>query len=253
MLEEIEKKDQIIYGKQPVKEALMSELAIEKVFILQGIQQEFFKEIFPLLKERNITHQFVPDIKLEKLAGKNHQGIVATVSLIPNYTIQEMLDVVFAKGEIPLLIALDSVTDIRNMGAIARSALGLGVHAIIIPQSGSAPISAEAIKSSAGAINHLPICRVQSLRIAIKELKMNGIFIAGLEGKSDKKIDQIPVEEPICLILGAEDRGINPELRKEIDELYRIDIRPEMESFNVSVAAGICLYEIDKQKRELLD
>ena len=251
MEEEIEKKDQLIYGKQPVKEALLSELSIDKVFIQQGIEQTFFKEIFPLLRERNIPHQFVPDIKLEKLAGKNHQGIVATVSLIPNYTIQEMLDVIFAKGEIPLIVALDSVTDIRNMGAIARSAYGLGAHAIIIPQSGAAPISAEAIKSSAGALNHIPVCRVPNLRIAIKELKLNGIYIAGLEGKKGLKIDQIPVEEPLCLILGSEDKGINPELKKEIDQFYSIPIFPGMESFNVSVAAGICLYEINKQKTEL--
>ncbi|MBX7227632.1 MAG: 23S rRNA (guanosine(2251)-2'-O)-methyltransferase RlmB [Chitinophagales bacterium] len=244
-------RNQLIFGKQPVKEALSSGQELEKIFISQSLKTTYFKDILPDVKSKEVPVQFVPTIKLDKLAGPNHQGVVAMVSLIEHFSIQDILDQVFAQGEVPLFVMLDGVTDVRNIGAIARTALGMHAHALIIPNTHSATISGEAIKASAGALNHLPVCRVKNLRIAAKDLKMNGFFLAGMDGHAEHTIEKIPYEEPLCLIMGSEDQGIHPDIKKELDGIYKIIMHPKLESLNVSVATGMALYEIAKGRISL--
>lgn len=244
-------RNQIIFGKQPVKEALSSGQELEKIFISQNLKTTYFKDILPEVKIKEVPVQFVPTIKLEKLAGPNHQGVVAMISLVEHYSIQDILDHVFALGEVPLFVMLDGITDVRNIGAIARTALGMNAHALIIPNTHSATISGEAIKASAGALNHLPVCRVKNLRIAAKDLKENGFFLAGMDGNADQTIDKIPYEEPLCMVMGSEDQGIHNDLEKELNGVYKIVLNPKLESLNVSVATGMALYEIAKGRAEI--
>lgn len=233
-----------IIGRHPVFEALESGKKIDKVLLAKGVRGEIIDQIKSLCRERQIAMQQVPDMKLDReCRGGNHQGIAAMLSVIEYHELQDIIDSAMESGTEPLFVVLDEVTDVRNVGAIARTAYGLRAHALVIPQRGSAPIQADAIKTSAGALLHLPVCRVPNLVSALRDLKLNGFHTIGLHTHTQEFITEIKAKQPLAIVMGAEDTGISPAVQKEIQSFYKIPIQ-SLESYNVSVAAAITLYQI---------
>ena len=241
-------KQQIVAGRNPVIELLKSSNEVEKVLISKSASGEVIKEILDLCKKREIYYQYVPEVKINSLTRTNHQGVVAITALIQYYQVQDIIDYVFEKGEEPLLLILENVTDVRNLGALARTALGLGVHAIIFPKKESAAINDVAMKISAGALLKIPVCRVENLASTIKDIKNNGIKVIGLDGTASLFINEANLSGPLAIIAGSEDEGItNPTIRL-VDELVKLPMNAELESYNVSVATAMALYEVNRQK-----
>jgi 23S rRNA (guanosine2251-2'-O)-methyltransferase len=241
-------KQQIVAGRNPVIELLKSANEVEKVLISKSASGEVIKEILDLCKNREIYYQYVPEVKINSLTRANHQGVVAITALIQYYQVQDIIDYVFEKGEEPLLLILENVTDVRNLGALARTALGLGVHAIVFPKKESAAINDVAMKISAGALLKIPVCRVENLAATIKDIKNNGIKVIGLDGTASQFIHEANLSGPLAIIAGSEDEGItNPTIRL-VDELVKLPMNTELESYNVSVATAMALYEVHRQK-----
>ena len=241
-------KQQIVAGRNPVIELLKSANEVEKVLISKSASGEVIKEILDLCKNREIYYQYVPEVKINSLTRTNHQGVVAITALIQYYQVQDIIDYIFEKGEEPLLLILENVTDVRNLGALARTALGLGVHAIIFPKKESAAINDVAMKISAGALLKIPVCRVENLASTIKDIKNNGIKVIGLDGTASQFIHEANLSGPLAIIAGSEDEGItNPTIRL-VDELVKLPMNAELESYNVSVATAMALYEVNRQK-----
>lgn len=241
-------KQQIVAGRNPVIELLKSSNEVEKVLISKSASGEVIKEILDLCRNREIYYQYVPEVKINSLTRTNHQGVVAITALIQYYQVQDIIDYVFEKGEEPLLLILENVTDVRNLGALARTALGLGVHAIIFPKKESAAINDVAMKISAGALLKIPVCRVENLASTIKDIKNNGIKVIGLDGTASLFINEANLSGPLAIIAGSEDEGItNPTIRL-VDELVKLPMNAELESYNVSVATAMALYEVNRQK-----
>jgi 23S rRNA (guanosine2251-2'-O)-methyltransferase len=241
-------KQQLIAGRNPVLELLQSGKEVEKVLLSKTASGDVVKQILQLCRDRDIPYQFVPEVKIQSLSKANHQGVLAFTGLIQYYNVQEIIDFVFSKGEEPLLLILENVTDIRNLGAVARTALGLGVHAIIFPKKESAAVNDVAVKISAGALLKVPLCRVDNLSATIKDIKNNGIKVIGLDGTADKFIYESDTKVPLALIAGSEDEGISNTVVRLVDELVKLPMSGELESYNVSVAAAIALYEISRQR-----
>lgn len=240
---------QLIYGHHPVVEAIRSGKPVEKVFFQQGERGELEKEIRHLTKEYDIPLQVVPREKLNKMVRGQHQGVIAHLALIPFYNIEDVLPFVFEQGEVPLLLMLDGVTDVRNFGAICRSAECAGVQAVIVPQSGSALINEEAMKASAGALTRIRVCRVRSLFSTLEWLQECGVQVlaAALTDKSIR-IYEADMTLPTAIIMGSEGEGVHPKLLKMADGVVKIPQATDFDSFNVSVAAGIVLYEALRQR-----
>lgn len=241
-------KNTFIIGRQPVLEALQAGKQIDRLFIQKNTGSEIMYEIRKLANTAGVPINIVPVEKLNSLTKANHQGIVAIAALISYTDLQQVIDHVVTSGDVPLFIMLDGITDVRNIGAIARSALCCGAQALIIPDKGVGAINEEAMKSSAGALNNIDVCRVGSLIKAVDTLHLNGIKVCTAEMKADKKLDNIQWTEPCCVIMGSEDKGIQSFLSKAADERFTIPMSGKFESFNVSVAAGIILYEAFRQR-----
>lgn len=239
-----------IYGAHPIIEALRSGKEVEKILLKRGLRNDFSQEIIQLATENKIPIQEVPIEKLNAVTGKPHQGMIAFLSLIEYQDVENILPVVFEKGETPLFIILDKVTDVRNFGAICRSASCAGAHAIIIPSRGSAQINEDAIKSSAGAIHQIPICRSYNLKITIHFLKESGIKVIGVTEKTSDLIYSTDLKDPVALVLGNEEEGISPEYLKLCDAKIKIPMTGPIESLNVSVASAIALYEAVRQRTQ---
>ncbi len=242
-------KQQPIAGRNPVLELLQSNQEVEKVLLSKNATGDVVKQIIQLCREKEVYYQFVPEVKINSLSRANHQGVLAFTALIQYQEVQKIIDFVFSKGEDPLLLILENVTDIRNLGALARTALGLGVHAIIFPKKESAAVNDVAVKISAGALLKIPVCRVENITAAIKDIKNNGIKIIGLDGTADKYIYEVSTKMPLAIIAGSEDEGISNPVIRLVDELVKIPMSPELESYNVSVATAMALYEVNRQKR----
>lgn len=242
-------KSRLIIGKQPLIEAIEAGTTIDKIFVQKNINPQSSQQVRNLCKQHQIPMQFVPIEKLNSLTKANHQGIVAFASLVSYYSVQQVIDFVVDKGDAPLFIMLDGVTDVRNIGAIARTAYCCGVQAIIIPDKGVGALNEEAMKSSAGALEHIHICRVTSLMKAIDELHLNGIKVFASEMKAATTIDNIDFTEPCCIVMGGEENGVYAAVQKICDEIFYIPMATKFESLNVSVATGMILYEVMKQKR----
>ena len=240
---------QIISGRHPVVDAIQRGIAFDKLILQQGVRGDFEKEIRHLSKQFNIPLQVVPKERLSKLASGNHQGIVGIISLIPYYKLEDVLPLVYERSEVPLFLLLDGITDVRNIGAIARSAEISGAHALVIPKKGSAPINEDAIKSSAGALTKIPVCRVSSLASAIDYLKLSGIVVLASDLQASHMLYDLDLTVPTAFILGAEGQGINRSLLKQADIPFIIPQVGTTDSFNVSVAAGIMLYEVMRQRK----
>lgn len=241
-------KSSLIIGRQPLIEAIESGRAIDKILFQRNVSGESIGEIRKLAKANNIPIQQVPPEKLHTYTRSNHQGVIALAALIQYMNLQQVIDHVVANGSIPLFVMLDGVTDVRNIGAIARSALCCGAQALVIPDKGVGALNEEAIKSSAGALENIHVCRVNSLLKAIDDLHLNGIKVFASEMNGAKKVFELELTVPCCIVMGSEDKGIQPYISKAADERFIIPMVGKFDSLNVSVAAGIILYESMKQR-----
>lgn len=241
-------KQQIIAGRNPIIELLQSDTEVEKVLISKNASGDVIKQIIQLCRDREVYYQFVPEIKINSLSKANHQGVLAFTALIEYQDVQKIIDFVYEKGETPLLLILENITDVRNLGALARTALGLGVHAIIFPKKESAAINDVAVKISAGALLKIPVCRVDNIIATIKDIKNNGIKIIGLDGTAHQYIFESTLNIPLAIIAGSEDEGISNPVIRLLDELVKLPMSADLESYNVSVATAMALYEVKRQK-----
>lgn len=241
----------LVYGLRPVMEAVKSGREIDKIYIQSNLQGKLFGELKVLLAQRGrtIVCQYVPLEKLDILVGRqNHQGVVAQLSLIEYRDVEQVLEETEQRGKTPFLLMLDGVTDVRNLGAIARSAECAGVHAIIVSQQSTAPINQDAIRTSAGALLKIPVCRVANTKSLINQVKSFGLKVYAATEKAKNDYTGMYATEPLMIIMGNEERGINSSLIKMADELISIPIKGDIESLNVSVAAGVLLYEVVRQR-----
>jgi len=240
--------DEYIYGTRAVIEAINKAKTIERVFIKTGLQNELIQELLGLIKEHEIAVQFVPIEKINRITRKNHQGVLAFVSPIDYANIEILLPTVYETGKDPLLLVLDQITDVRNFGAIARSAECAGVDAIIIPEKGMARIGADAIKTSAGALHHVPVCKVKSLTRTIQFLQESGIAIIASTEKADLIYTSANFRRPVAIVMGSEEDGISDAVLKIADEKLKIPLLGRIESLNVSVSAALLIYEAIRQR-----
>jgi 23S rRNA (guanosine2251-2'-O)-methyltransferase len=238
----------LIYGRKPVLEALEEGSGLEKIFLSKTVKGEYAATIRDFCNKKSIPLQYVPNEKLKRFTPGNHQGIVALKAVISYYQLEDIVPHVYENGEDPLLLILDGITDVRNFGAIARSAWCAGVHAIVLPYKGSALVTADAVKTSAGALQHIPVCRYPELTDAILFLKQNGISIMAATGHSDHLIYKEQFTKPVAIVMGSEDQGIQNDILKIADAEISIPVPGEFDSYNVSVATGIILYEAVRQR-----
>ncbi len=237
-----------IIGRQPVLEALMDGQQLERVFIQKNAGGEGIDEIRRLAQKLQIPINSVPVEKLNSMTRANHQGVIGINSIIQYLDLQDTIDHVVAAGEIPLFVMLDGVTDVRNIGAIARTALCCGAQVIIIPDKGIAAFNEEALKSSAGALQKIMVCRVNSLLKAIDTLHLNGIAVYTSEMKTNTTLPAVDFTKPSCVVMGSEDKGVQSFISKAADVKFTIPMKGNFDSFNVGVATGIILYEAAKQR-----
>ncbi len=243
------KKEIYIYGIRPSVEAIKAGKEIEKIFLQNGLKGDGFRDLFGLIKELEIPYQFVPIEKLNRLSRQNHQGVISYVSEITYQRIEDLVPFVFEQGRTPLFLILDRVTDVRNVGSIARTAECAGVDGLIIPARGSAQINSDAIKTSAGALYKLPVVRAQNLKETIQFLRDSGLTIMAATEKAENDYTSVDFNRPLALIMGSEGEGISEEYLKLTDEVLRIPLLGEIESLNVSVATGVILFETLRQRK----
>lgn len=247
----MQKEKDVIFGLRPVIEAIKAGKQIDRLLIKQGLQGPLYHELMVEVRKNEIVYQIVPVERIEIVTRKNHQGVLAWLSEIEYQRISNLLPMIFEQGVDPLLIALDGVSDVRNFGAIVRSAEVLGAHAIIIPEKGSARINEDAIKTSAGALHSFPVCREKSIVRTIEFLKESGLRVVCAAERSDTAAGEVPLTGPCVLVMGSEDKGISRELLSLADHRVSIPMSGKIGSLNVSVAAGILLYEILRQRSTL--
>lgn len=245
----MKKNDDILIGFHSIMEAIKANKNFEKVFIKKGLRGDLFQECFHLIRKADIPFQYVPIQKLDRITRANHQGVIAMVSAIEYQDISNILPGIYEAGRDPFLLILDGITDIRNFGAIARSAEAAGIDAIIIGKKGSAIINADAIKTSAGALTRIPVCRVNSIGETIDFLSKSGVQTFGASEKAQDFYYKVEYSGPTAIVMGAEDKGLSQEALKTIDSLVKIPMMGHVGSLNVSVATGIVLFEAVRQKQ----
>ena len=238
----------ILAGRNPIIEALRAHQPIDKILLFKNASGEAVNEIRQLARERNVPVQYVPNEKLNSITNIQHQGVVAFKTAVVYQDLQSVINWVNDKGETPLFLILDGVTDIRNIGGIARSAVCCGAQAIIIPDKGVGALNEDAVKASAGALDMIQICRVNSLMKAVDELHLNGIKVYASEMTAETKLFDLDLTEPCAIIMGGEEKGVFPGMIKISDGSFRIPMAGEFESLNVSIATGMILYEAMKQR-----
>ncbi len=239
----------MIYGIHAVTEAIRAGKEIDRLFLQEGLRSDLSAELRKLTKEKGIHYTMVPGAKLNRIAaGKNHQGVVAFLTPISFTSIEDLLPGIFESGRTPLLLILDRVTDVRNFGAIARTAECAGVDAIIIPSRGSAQVNADAVKTSAGALHKIPVCREDNLKATLDYLKESGLRIASCTEKGSTPHHSTDLSGPMAVIMGSEEDGISGEYLKRSDVRVLIPMRGTIGSLNVSVATGIVLFEVLRQR-----
>ena len=237
-----------VFGIRAIIEAIQSGTIIDKVFIQKDLNSDLMKELLRVIKQKNINFSYVPAEKLNKLSSKNHQGAVATISPISFVQIEELIETVLNKNDKPLFLILDQLSDARNFGAIIRTAECTGVDGIIIQKQGSAPVNGDTIKTSAGAVFNIPICKVDHIKDAIFHLQASGVKTIAATEKTENNIYNINFNSPVAIIMGSEDRGINPSVLKIVDEKAKLPMFGNIGSLNVSVACGAFLYEAIRQR-----
>jgi 23S rRNA (guanosine2251-2'-O)-methyltransferase len=242
-------KTDLIYGTRAVIEAINAGKEIEKVMIQSGLSNDLIKELIAIARNKQVPYTFVPAEKLKRMSAKNHQGVICILSSVSYASLDNLVDRAYSEGREPLFIMLDRVTDVRNFGAIARTAECAGVDGIIIGEKGSAPITSDAMKTSAGALNYMPVCREKDLKKTIQFLRDNGIKIFACTEKAEKNIYDAEVSGPATIIMGSEEDGISDLLLREADELVKIPMKGRIGSLNVSVATGIAVYELLRRRK----
>lgn len=237
-----------IYGIRTVIEAIKSgDKTIDKIFIQIGLTGRLISELEALIRKNKLKSSYVPTQKLNKLSKKNHQGVIARISPIKFYEINQIIEKIEDKKD-ALILILDQINDVRNFGAIIRTAEVSGVDAIIIQNQSSAPINADTVKTSAGGVFNVPICKVSHIKDAIYHLKASKIMIIAASEKAEKNIYDLTLKKSLAIIMGSEERGINPSVLKLSDEMVKLPMFGKIESLNVSVASGIFLYEVIRQR-----
>ncbi|NJB37244.1 23S rRNA (guanosine(2251)-2'-O)-methyltransferase RlmB [Croceivirga sp. JEA036] len=241
-------KDHIIYGIRAVIEAIEAEQSINKVFLQKGLKGELFSELESLIRKKGVSASYVPWEKLNRITQNNHQGAIAQISPVDFQDFNTLIEAILEKKEKPLLLLLDQLTDVRNFGAIIRTAECVGVDAIIVPKSGSAPITSDTIKTSAGAAFNVPISKVDHLKDAIYYLQGSGFKLVAATEKTEDSIYDVDFKEATAIIMGAEDKGISDSILKLADQKAKLPLMGQIESLNVSVACGVFLYEALRQR-----
>ena len=245
------KSNEYIFGIRAVIEAIRAGREIDRLLIKKDLSGELSAELFEVIREYRLVSQRVPIEKLNKITRKNHQGVIAILSPISYASLDELIPSVFESGKTPFFVLLDGLTDVRNFGAIARTCECAGVDAIIIPKRNSVSVNADAVKTSAGALNHIPVARVRNINSAIKLLKNSGVIVVGVSEKTNQNYTEADFSLPTALVLGAEDTGIAMENIRECDVLAAIPMFGNINSLNVSVAAGVVIYEVIRQRATL--
>jgi 23S rRNA (guanosine2251-2'-O)-methyltransferase len=240
---------EFVFGMHPVMEAIKGGRRIDRVLVRQGLRGGMYHELMKVISEQGVPWQVVPQEKLDYITRKNHQGVIAWLSAIEFQDIESLLPRIFEEGKDPLLLMLDGVNDVRNFGAIVRSASCFCVDAIIIPEKNSARISADAVKASAGALNTFPVCRVKSITKCLTFLKESGLKAISATEKAENSVTASALTGPAVVIFGSEEKGISRELLAMSDIQVSIPISGSIRSLNVSVSAAIMLYEISRQRR----
>ncbi len=241
-------KTQYIYGIHAVTEAIEAGKDIDKIFLSKTLNNDTAQEIINRAKALQVPVQRVPVQKIDRITRRNHQGVLAMMAAVTYYHVEDLVPQLFDDGENPFIVVLDGVTDVRNFGAVARTCECAGVSAIVIPDRESVSVNADAIKTSAGALNHLPVCREHNLVNAVKMLRDSGFKIVGTSDKNSMPYTQGDYTGPVAIVLGAEDKGISPEIMKLCDTRVLIPEFGHINSLNVSVAGGIMIYEVVRQR-----
>lgn len=237
-----------IFGTRAVIEAIRSGRDLDKIFIQSGLNNDLVRELIQLAKSQGVSFTFVPPQKLAVFSGKNHQGVIAALAAVHFQSLENIIHKAFSEGKDPFVLILDRITDVRNFGAIVRSAEAAGVDAIVIPEKGNAPVSADAMKTSAGALNHIPVCKSHDLRQTVRELRESGLRVVACTEKAEELVYGISLKGPLALIMGSEEDGIDPDLLRRSDSLAKIPMLGKIQSLNVSVAAGVLLFEAVRQR-----
>jgi 23S rRNA (guanosine2251-2'-O)-methyltransferase len=245
------KRTDLLIGIRAIVEGIRSGKEIDKILLRTGLRGELIGELMQEAKAHQVPVQYVPMEKINRLHSGNHQGVIAFISRIEYSKIESILPGIFEKGEDPFLLILDQITDVRNLGAIARSAECAGVHAIIVPEKGSAMINADAVKTSAGALNIIPVVRTSNLRQTIDFLRNSGLTLIAATEKAAAHHYSVNMSTPLAIILGNEETGISTEIIRTADHLVKIPLMGKIESLNVSAAASVILFEVVKQRLSL--
>lgn len=237
-----------IFGIRAIIEAIRNKKEIDKVFIQKEAQGDLMKELMKAMKQANVNFSYVPVEKLNRLTSQNHQGAVATISPVKFHDMESLINTVAESGKMPLFLILDQLSDARNFGAIIRTAECTGVNGIIVQKQGSAPVNGDTVKTSAGAVFNVPICKVEHIKDAIFYLQGSGVKTVAATEKTDSNLYDVNFNEPVAIIMGSEDRGINPSVLKIVDEKAKLPMFGTIGSLNVSVACGAFLYEAVRQR-----
>lgn len=240
-----------IFGIRAIIEAIEAEKTIDKLFIQKGLHNDLFADLWKLVRLKRINYKHVPLEKINRLTRKNHQGVFAFISPIDFHKIEDIVPSIYEKGRNPLILVLDRVTDVRNFGAICRTAECAGVDTILIPEQNSAAINADAIKTSAGALHKIPVCRTWNLKMSLQFLKDSGLQLVSCTEKTDNDIYTPDFTNPTAIIMGSEDDGVSPEFLKMSDSKAKIPMYGKISSLNVSVASAIIVYEAIRQRESL--
>lgn len=241
-------KNDYIFGLRAIMEALDAGKSIDKILLRRDLGGDLAKELLDKIKGRDVVVQRVPQEKLNRITMKNHQGAIAILSPVGYHRLDNIIPTLYEEGKTPLLLVLDGITDARNFGAIARSADCAAVDAIVIPERGSASVTSDAVKASAGALFYVPVCRERDSLAAVKKLKENGYLVVAATEKGANNYTEVDFTVPVAIVMGAEDTGISPEVLRQCDTFAAIPILGNIGSLNVSVAAGVILYEAVRQR-----
>lgn len=239
----------MIYGRHPVSDAIKAGTSIDKIYVQKGMRGDFESELRKKCRESNIPIQYVPKQRLSKITSGNHQGVIAMIAELEYQQLEHVLPFLFEQSKNPLIVVLDGITDVRNFGAIARSCECLGAHAIVVSSKNSAPINAEAIKTSAGALTQIPVCREKSLNNALAQLQMSGLSVTVGDLSADRALYDLDLTTPLAIVMGAEGKGVHPSVLKIADQKFIIPQQGHTDSLNVSVATGVILYEVLRQRK----
>lgn len=241
-------KSQVVFGIRAVIEAIESGKQVDKVLMKKDLGGELARELLSVTRENNVPVQRVPVERINKVTRKNHQGVIAFMAAVDYYHVDDIVPALYDEGINPLVVVLDGVTDVRNFGAIARTCECAGVNCIVIPERNSVSVNADAVKTSAGALNYLPVCRERNLVKAVQYLRDSGFKVMGASEKTDLNYTKADFTGPVAIVLGAEDTGISTDVLKLCDTLVAIPEFGQINSLNVSVAGGIMIYEVVRQR-----